>query len=495
MVAGPSAPARTIRARPGRGPGRAPSLHRGPDPQVADRPETGRSLSVPRATMRRMTTGATRGGPLGAPPAPGALVGREEELAGLRTDLDAARAGRAAAVLLAGDAGIGKSRLVAALAAEAVAAGGRVAVGRCLDAGDAALPYLPFSEVLAALPGDAGTVRPALRGLLPGPAGDPAPAGWDVGRLQVFDAVAGALREAAATDPLVVVLEDLHWADRSSRELLSYLLARLGSQRLLVLATYRTDDLHRRHPLRATLAELVRLPAVRRAVLSPLPDDAVLELVRDRSAGPGGTDEATLRRIAARSEVNAFYAEELVAAGSDGLPGGLADLLLTRLDRLSTPAREVLRVASLAERRIPHDLLRDAAELSPGELDAGLREAVSHHVLVPVPGDRGEAYAFRHALLRKAVHDNLLPGERVRLHGRLAGLLADREDEPGVAAELARHAMAAHDLPRALAASVRAAREADRRHGPGPRGARAGALAGRRRPRACRGDRGERADP
>ncbi|ANY10082.1 hypothetical protein AFB00_14860 [Pseudonocardia sp. HH130630-07] len=409
----------------------------------------------------------------GAPPCPGPLLGRAAELTALEADLAAARAGRAGAVLVAGDAGIGKSRLASAVADRATAAGMRVLTGRCLDTGDAALPYLPFSEVLAALTGPGGArpaARPALRDLLPGPAtGERTVGDQEFGRLQVFEAVAGALRTAAAAVPLLVVLEDLHWADRSTRELLGYLLAQLGSHRLAVLGTYRTDDLHRRHPLRAALAELVRLPAVRRITLGPLSAAETLDLVRRRSAGSPGpaapADEATLRRIAARSEGNAFFAEEMVAAGSDGLPDDLADVLLTRLDRLSAPARAVLRVASLAEHRIPHDLLRDAAELPPAELEAGLREAVSHHVLVPARGAAG-AFAFRHALLREAVHADLLPGERLRLHARLAGLLAEREGEPGVAAELARHALAAHDLPRALAASVRAAREADRRHGP-----------------------------
>ncbi|MFP5069823.1 helix-turn-helix transcriptional regulator [Pseudonocardia nantongensis] len=413
-----------------------------------------------------------------APPASGSesaadLFGRSAELAELHAALDGARAGRAGAVLLAGDAGIGKSRLAAELAAHAAAAGTTVVVGRCLDTGPAPLPYLPFSEVLAGLPiGPAELVadRPALGGLVPGdaPAPDAARGDRDLDRAAVFDAVAGALRAAAQDAPLLVVLEDLHWADGSSRELLSYLLARLGSQPLLVLATYRADDLHRRHPLRRTLAELVRLPPVRRMELGPLRSGAVLELVRARAAASAtGLGDDVLHRIADRSGGNAFYAEEMVSAGRAELPDALADVLLTRLDQLSEAARAVLQVASLAERRIPHDLLQEAAGLPADELAAGLREAVSHHVLVPVrPGDEGaDAYAFRHALLREAVYDDLLPGERVRLHGRLAELLAGR-DRPGTAAELARHAVAAHDLPRALAASVRAAREAERRHGP-----------------------------
>ncbi|MET0190345.1 MAG: AAA family ATPase [Pseudonocardia sediminis] len=400
-------------------------------------------------------------------PRPGSgvgLVGRVSERAALSAALGRAHDGRASAVLLSGDAGVGKSRLVAELAAEAVGAGVRVLMGRCLDVGEASLPYLPFAEVLAALRESSPALvdsRPALRPLVPGatPDDDAGPPDRELARLQVFEAVLSALAGAAVEAPVLLVLEDLHWADRSSRELVTFLLSRLGAQRLLVLATYRADDLHRRHPLRAVLAELVRLPAVERLELGPLDDRDTLDLVRALASGETGAD--VVARIARRSEGNAFFAEEMVAACSDGLPDGLAEVLLARTERLSEPARALVRVASVAERRIPHALLGDVSGLGTDELEQGLREAVAHHVLVP----DGDAYAFRHALLREAVHDDLLPGERSRLHGRLADLLAARGDEPGVAAELARHALAAHDLPRALAASVRAAEEADRRHG------------------------------
>ncbi|MDN5918948.1 MAG: AAA family ATPase, partial [Pseudonocardia sp.] len=393
------------------------------------------------------------------------LVGRDAERAELTAVLGRAREGRAAAVLLSGDAGVGKSRLVTELAAEAAAVGTRVLIGRCLDVGEASLPYLPFTEVLAALresTPDLVDSRAALRRLVPGSTPDDAagPTDRELARLQVFEAVLSALTEAALASPVLLVLEDLHWADRSSRELVTFLLSRLGTQRLLVLATYRADDLHRRHPLRAVLAELVRLPALTRLELAPLDRHDTLELVR--ALASEGTDEHVMARIAARCEGNAFFAEEMVAACSDGLPDGLAEVLLARTERLSEPARSLLRVVSVADRRIRHTLLGEVSGLSTDELEQGLREAVAHHVLVP----DGDAYAFRHALLREAVHDDLLPGERSRLHARLAELLAARGDEPGVAAELARHALAAHDLPRALAASVRAAREADRRHGP-----------------------------
>nr|WP_226358902.1 hypothetical protein [Pseudonocardia sp. ICBG601] len=276
----------------------------------------------------------------------------------------------------------------------------------------------------------------------------------------MFDAVAGAVRDAAAAAPLLVVLEDLHWADRSTRELLAFLLARLGSQRLLVLGTYRSDDLHRRHPLRASLAELVRLPAVRRVELGPLAPDAVLALARARAA-TGGVDEATLRRIAARSEGNAFYAEELVAAGSNGLPGGLADVLLTRLDRLGPPAREAVRggLAGRAE-HLPRPAARRVRALRgrsgcgpagggvapPARRGSGARRGVLRLPARPAPRGR----ARRPAPGRTGTA--ALPARRAaRPPGRHA---------PGVAAAPRPAFAGRHDLPRALAASVRAAEEA-----------------------------------
>src|SRR5439155_26182809 len=139
--------------------------------------------------------------------------------------------------------------------------------------------------------------------------------------------------EVSARTPLLVVLEDLHWADRSSRDLLRYLLARLVDEPLVVVASYRADDLHRRHPLRPLLAELVRLPGVERLDLAPLPDAAVAALVRGLAASSGAPAEATIEDVVSRAEGNAFYAEELLAAGLHGeaLPLGLTDVLLARV--------------------------------------------------------------------------------------------------------------------------------------------------------------------
>lgn len=395
------------------------------------------------------------------------LVGRRHEVSTLGSALDRARAGRPTGVLLSGDAGVGKSRLVAEASGRAAEAGFTVLVGRCLDSA-ATLPYLPFTEFvgrLAVTHPELVVAHPELRRLLPGhrPSPDLAAEDRELGQLRVFDAVLSALDSLTVSSPALLVIEDLHWADRSSRDLLVFLLSRLTAQHLVVLATYRTDDLHRRHPLRPVLSELVRLPAVERVDLAPLGPEDALDLVR--RLADGTLAEPLLRRVAQRSEGNAFFAEELVSASSDGLPHGLAEVLMARIEGLEPATQQVLRIASVSGRRVRHDRLAAVSGLPDHELEQALRDAVAHHVLVPEAGD-GDAYAFRHALLREAVYHELLPGERSRLHAGYAEHLAGHTDEPGAAAKLAHHAMAGHDLPRALAASVRAAREADDREAP-----------------------------
>lgn len=406
------------------------------------------------------------------------LVGRAAEFKALVAALDRARAGEPAAVLLSGDAGVGKTRLLGELMTWARAAGMTVLEGHCVDMGDVGLPYLPFADALqrlsdapavvagAAGPGSplAGVLadRPVLGRLLPGRvAGASADASLDdLGQLQLFDAVTGVLRDLAAAAPVLLVLEDLHWADQSTRDLLSFLLSRLRIERLAVVASYRADDLHRRHPLRPLLAELVRLPVVERVSVRPFTAIEARRFVRTLYDGP--LPESAVRRLAERSEGNAFFAEELLAASVDAseqsLPTALADLLLARLERLPAAVQHVVRVAAVAGRRISHPLLRQAAGLADEELEAALREAVTRYLLVP---DDGDAYAFRHALLQEAVYGDLLPGERVRLHATFARLLAD-PDSSGSAAELAHHCLQSHDLHGALLASLRAAKSASR---------------------------------
>ncbi|WP_416959321.1 helix-turn-helix transcriptional regulator [Streptomyces sp. Agncl-13] len=399
------------------------------------------------------------------------LIGRDEELARLAGVLERARAGTAGAVLIAGDAGVGKTRVLDEVAARAAGAGMTVLTGHCVDLGDVGLPYLPFTEILGVLADDerfaaALASHPAVDRLL----GAGSDAARDAGgRLRLFEGIAGLLADLSDIAPLLLVLEDLHWADQSSRDLLRFLLSRgilqrpaggAPTHRLAVFASYRADDLHRRHPLRPLLAELVRLPAVERLELRPMGDAEVARLVRALRTGP--VPDGTVRRIVERAEGNAFYAEELLAASdmeAGGVPSGLADVLLIRFEQLSDTAQQVLRTAAVAGRRVEYDLLRDAVRLPEDELESALREAVERQLLVPGHSD---TYSFRHALAREAVYADLLPGERSRQHGAFARLLAGRGHPAESAAERAHHYRESHDLAEALAASLEAADHAQR---------------------------------
>ncbi|WP_405623082.1 helix-turn-helix transcriptional regulator [Streptomyces sp. NBC_00076] len=394
------------------------------------------------------------------------LIGREDELARLAGVLGRARGGEARAVLIAGDAGVGKTRMLDEVAGQADRAGMTVLTGHCVDLGDVGLPYLPFTEILGLLAADERfadvlATHPVVDRLLGGGTDTARDTG---GRLRLFEGIAGLLAGLSDIAPLLLVLEDLHWADQSSRDLLRFLLSRgilqrsaggAPTHRLAVFASYRADDLHRRHPLRPLLAELVRLPAVERLELRPMADPEVARLVRALRASP--LPDATVRRIVERAEGNAFYAEELLAATdteAGGVPSGLADVLLIRFEQLSDTAQQVLRTAAVAGRRVEHDLLRDTVGLPENELESALREAIGRQLLVS--GD-GDTYAFRHALAREAVYADLLPGERARLHGAFARLLAGRGRRAESAAERAHHYRESHDLAEALTASLEAA--------------------------------------
>jgi DNA-binding CsgD family transcriptional regulator len=391
-----------------------------------------------------------------------ALVGRDTEMARLRGLLDDAAAGHAVTALVGGDAGVGKSRLVAEVMTAAAGRGFTVLCGQCAEIGDS-VPYLPFADAFRTAPPNIERVvkaRPVLARLLPD-GGEPAqgtdPSG--LARQQMFGAVLGALAELAAASPVLLVLEDLHWADATTRHLVTFLARMLRRERVAIFGTYRTDDLHRTHPLGEVVAELGRLPSVALIELGPLPAAALAEHLASLPGGPSRLSTARLAGLVDRAEGNAYYAEELLAAssGSPGaLPSGLAALLLARVARVSDAAQRVLRAAAVAGRRANDQLVLAASGLGDAEYTEAVREAVAHQLLVP---DGPDGYRFRHALLREAVYGDLLPGERTRLHGRFAALLAD---VPGAAAELAYHSLTSHDVPGALAASVRAGREAER---------------------------------
>ncbi len=410
----------------------------------------------------------------------GRMVGRDDELGRLLTLLDDAEAGRSVAALVSGDAGVGKTRLVSEVTRLAEGRGFTVLSGQCAELGDS-VPYLPLADALRGTAQSSGvrdalSSRPALSRLLP-EGGDGQRADEDrsgLARQQMFGAVLGLLTELAAATPVLLVLEDLHWADTSTRDLVTFLSRMLHRERVALIGTYRADDLHRRHPLRPVVAELLRLPSVTAVDLAPLAPSALAEHLTAAlaehlmAAAPDRIDAIELNDIVARAEGNAYYAEELLAAfvGGDSaerraLPAGLAALLLSRVEQLSDPAQRVLRTAAVAGRRADDELVRAASGLAADEYEASVREAVTHQLLVT---DGTEGYVFRHALLREAVYGDLLPGERTRLHATMSSLLSEEQRlaVPGTAAELAQHCLASHDIPGAFAASMRAGDEAER---------------------------------
>ena len=406
------------------------------------------------------------------------LVGRAAQLRQLRTAFERSAGGTASTVLVGGEAGIGKTRLIGEFLDWARGEGGFVLEGACVSLGsEEGLPLAPIGDALRAVgrelaPADVaevvGSAGPAIGRLVPelGGATDPMELSGrpDWAQARMLEAILGVLHRLALRHPVVLVVEDLHWADESTRDVLAFISRSARSERLMVLATYRTDELHRRHPLRPWLAEMERTQRVERVALDRLDRVELAELLESISGGR--PDDALVDAIASRSEGNPFYAEELLAAGAtrpnDPLPGDLRDVLLARVGGLTEATQSLLGVAAVAGSSVEHDLVRDAAASTDFEVEDAMREAIAAGIVVA--SDEAEAtYAFRHALLQEAVYDDLLPTERRRFHLAFAGALRARPAGDGTAgashlAALAHHSTAAHDLPAALSAWIAAGR-------------------------------------
>ena len=397
------------------------------------------------------------------------FVGRVEELQVLEAARRRAASTEPAVVLVGGEAGVGKTRLVAELIGGCATDGTRVLAGGCVPVGDGALPYAPIVEALRMLVAEVGVdeVRgligpswPELARLLPA-LGAPDRAGQpdQAAQVRLFELVLGLLGRLGEQVPLVLVVEDLHWADRSTRDLLAFLVRNLRRERMLLVVTYRDDEPGQQR-LGPYLAELDRAGRVERIELSRLDRaQTVAQLVGILGAAPAAE---LADSVFARSEGNPFFTEELLAvvrSGSHELPATLRDLLRGRVDGLPKPAARVLAVVAMAGRRISHRLLALVAGLDDQALIEALRAAAANQLLVTAPGEDG--YDVRHALLREVVDADLLPGERARLHAGLARALTEQPELAGVspavaAAELAVHWDAAGEPARALPARVRA---------------------------------------
>jgi DNA-binding CsgD family transcriptional regulator len=400
------------------------------------------------------------------------MIGRTAELAELEAALTDAAAGRPSLVFVAGESGVGKTRILDEAARRAKSAGGRLLSGDCVELGEGELPYAPIVAALRPLARDGDPAldalpegaRAELTRLLPGlglPSTPPVET-EDVGAAQgrLFEALISLIEELGSEHAVVLMIEDLHWADRSTRNFLTFLARSLCRERVLVIGSYRPDELHRRHPLRPLLAELERGDRARRIELSPLTRPELAEALGDILGAP--PDAALVDRLYARSEGNPLFAEELLAAGLDGrgaLPPTLREALMLRIEALPPTAQELLRLLA-AGQRMDHELIEVASGIDPREVRDALREAISSHIVI---ANENGFYGFRHALLREVVHDDLLPGEHAELHRAIARALEERLEREGGGggahrtAAIAHHYMAAGDQPAAFAASVRAA--------------------------------------
>ena len=403
------------------------------------------------------------------------MVGRDDSLASAEEAVRAAAAGEARIVVVAGEAGVGKTRLVRELAARA-ADDAIVLWGDCIPFDGGELPYGAVIAALRSVPRELdratlervlGPGRRELARLLPELAGGEhdgvdAPAGGS-SQARLFELLLGALGRLGEVRPVVLVLEDLHWSDRATRDLLRFLAQNTRAERLAVVLTYRTDEPTVDDAAGRLLGDLQRSGRIEQVALDRLSRaEAALQLEGILGTEPGAE---TVARVHDRAGGNPYFAEEVLAAGPDAhgqVPPGLRDLLLARVHRLSPDARELVALAAAIGAAVDHDLLRRTSRLEEPGFTAALRELVEAHVLTRDHGH--ERYRFRHALARDAVHEDLLPGERRVLHARVAAALAavpENERGPPEWSALALHLDAAHDDPAALAAALSAAHAAE----------------------------------
>jgi DNA-binding CsgD family transcriptional regulator len=397
------------------------------------------------------------------------LVERQDELERLDAALESAATGQPSVIVLAGEAGIGKTRLVRALEGLARQRDMSVLRGDCFRLDDGELPFAPLAAALRAVPDgilerlpraariELGVAFPQLwrEGDLPS-----SPRGSDRhAQRRLFDSLLCLLTEIGEDAPVLLVIEDFHWVDRSTRDFAGFLARSGRGERIATLITYREHD---DAPVATVemLEDLKRIEHVERIDLRALSRTGVGELARGILGGrPSATLVDTLHR---RSRGNPFFAEELLATYLHGngarLPAGVANTVMQRLRRVSAPAQHLLRFAAATHRPVTWEFLAATCGLSEGELNRALREALDQHLL------RGEGteptYAFRHELMREAVYETLHAGERIALHAAIAEELARAPES--AQAELAFHWRAAGRRPEALVASVQAGLDAER---------------------------------
>jgi tetratricopeptide (TPR) repeat protein len=417
-------------------------------------------------------------------------VGRDSEMERLVAALDAAHGGDSGTVVLTGDAGLGKTRMAADIRRVAAGRGMATMWGGCAEA-ELSLPYLPLLEAIGNYLAQAD-LSPLRRQLaqnhrelawlfpqleLEEPPRDPSDPVQ--GKLRLFEAVLALLRTCAHENGLLLVLENVHWADASSRELLEYLVRRLRSARAMLLVTCRLDGLERRHPLVVAVDHWRRAGLVDRIDLAPLTADRVGDMIR-ATVGVQTVPLEVRRLLRERSEGNPFVLEEILKEALDRgavtrhdsawrhetlqrlrLPRTVRDSVLGRLADLPEAAAEILRCASVLGRSFDYPLLAAISGQEPHEVQAALRTCVLQQLLEEDP-DVDEQYRFRHSLTRESVYDDLLVPQRQELHAAAADALRSRPGTPAV--ELCRHLLAARREQEAAPLGQAAAEQAVRAH-------------------------------
>ena len=392
-------------------------------------------------------------------------VGREAPLRSLLERLDRAVEGQGTVLLLGGDAGVGKSRLVRDLKQEATARHIRVIEGRCSST-ESSVPYAPFMDALrfriARGEGEEvakilGPLRAILAPIFPQLEGAAAPVDQaaDRDRERPYALIFGVLERLATDDPMLLVLEDVHWADQTSLELLHHLAHRATSLRLMMVVTYRSDELHAAHPLRRLLGSLARDRVGEDMRLSPLGRDETTEMLRCML----GTepDSAFAAEIWRRAEGNPLFVEELVSVLAEGgvleptadaaaalartrLPSTVSEAILARVNALGPRAMETLSAAAVIGRIVEFEDLREVLGFSEEELVDVFEQLVAHQLLREERNESGECYVFPHALMQETLYESIISRRRRMLHRRVAAALEKRaESTPRRLDELAYH--------------------------------------------------------